>query len=257
MKHKNTSWLLVAALAILGAQASWAADVVSSNIVGYNKIALNSGYNLLGTQFRLVGGTEGALAEVFDAKELPGLDENGDFQAEVRLWTGTGYRVYGWAGFLGDDEDSAPLNYKWLNQDYEATEISAPAGTAFWVKTTDSADVVSSGEVPEEDTKTVALSTGLNMVANPFPESISIQTIQSDDLPGLDENGDFTAELRIWTGTGYKTYGWSGFLGDDEDSAPLNYSWLNQDYEKANETIAIGTGFWIKTAEPANITFTK
>ena len=98
------------------------------------------------------------------------------------------------------------------------------------------------------------------MIANPFPEAIHIQNIQSSDLPGIDPTTyDFHTEIRIWNGGGYDTYGWS----DADDGTDINWEesnskWLDQKQENiVDVTIGIGEGFWIKTDAPGKITFTK
>ena len=239
---------------------AWGAEVVSSNIVGYNKLTLQAGYNLLGNNWNLVGGGDGLITEVLDTKEVSGLDDEGLFTSQLQLWTGRGYTYYGWAGFVGDDPDSAPYNYKWLDQStLEPVDIDAPKGTAFWIKTDSSADVVFSGEVATEDTISAQVSSGYNLLANPFPETISIQQIQSTNLSGLDDEGQFTSQLQLWTGRGYTYYGWAGFVGDDPDSAPYNYKWLDMSTLEpvTDVTLDIGKGFWIQTGSAADITFTK
>ena len=227
--------------------------------MGYNKVTLQSGYNLLGNNWNLVGGEDGLITDVLDATAVSGLDDNGDFTSQIQLWSGSGYSIYGWSGYLGDDAESAPYNYKWLNKStLEPVNIDAPKGTAFWIKTASPSSVVFSGEVASEDTLTASVSAGYNLLANPFPETISIQQIQSEDLSGLDDNGDFTSQIQLWTGSGYTIYGWSGYLGDDAESAPYNYKWLNKStLEPATENLEIGKGFWIQTGSSATIKFTK
>ena len=251
MKHKNTSWLLVAALAILGAQASWAADVVSSNIVGYNKVTLTSGYNMLGANWKLVGGQSPAMAQVMDASDLPAMDlDSLSFNAQLLCWDGAGYAFYGWSGEVGDED----LDNQWLDDQYEIADIPAANGTGFWIDTSESATVIFSGEVPAEDAVTVNVSAGYNLIANPFPETISIQKITSTDLPAMDlDSLAFNAQLLTWNGSGYSFYGWAGEVGDEA----LDNKWLDDQYEEATATLDIGKGCWIQTSAPGTVTFTK
>ena len=77
--------------------------------MGYTKLSLSDGFNMIGSQFLNVGGTTKTINEFFDTttgnNTLPGLDENGAFQTTLRVWTGTGYAYYGWL-----DEDDGTAN---------------------------------------------------------------------------------------------------------------------------------------------------
>ena len=112
---------------------AWAAEVVSSNVVGYNKVTLTSGYNMLGSNFKLVGGENGTLTEVLDATALDGLDvDSGEFSAEILIWDGVGYDTYGWAGVVGD----ASMDNKWVDEgSWDAVDnVFLEIGKGCWIK---------------------------------------------------------------------------------------------------------------------------
>ena len=227
--------------------------------MGYNKVTLQNGLNLVGNNWKLVGGSIASMTDVLDASTLSGMDlQTGDFPTQIQTWTGSGYETYGWTGYFGDDAESAPYNYKWLDQDSNIANITTKNGMAFWLNTKEIGTVTFSGEVSSNNTETVTIEIGLNMLANPYPETVSIQTIQAPNLPGMDlSTGDFPTQLQIWTGSGYRTYGWTGYFGDDPESAPYNYKWLDEDSNIATEQLSIGAGFWISTTQSGSVTFTK
>ena len=230
---------------------AWGAEVVSSNIVGYNKVTLTSGYNLLGANWNLVGGQDGSLTEVMDATKLPGLDVDTEkFGATVQVWNGAGYTSYGWSGEVGD----ADLDNTWLTLSWDAANVDAAKGTAFWLNSTTASEVTFSGEVASEDSITVDVAAGYNLIANPFPETISIQDIDAASLSPLNVDTEkFGATIQIWNGSGYSTYGWSGEVGD----ADLNNKWLTLSWDVATATIDIGTGFWINSDKAGTVVFSK
>ena len=222
--------------------------------MGYNKVSLQAGYNLLGQNWDLVGGSDGLVTDVLDATNLSGVDmDTGDFTSQIQIWEGDGYAIYGWAGDIGD----AYYNNKWLDEStLEPVSLPAPKGTAFWIKAGTTADVCFSGEVATNATYSISVGAGYNMLANPFPETISIQQIQSDNLSGVDmDTGDFTSQIQIWEGDGYAIYGWAGDIGD----AYYNNKWLDESTLEpvTDVNLDIGTGFWIKTGSNADIVFTK
>ena len=239
--------------------------MVSSNIVGYNKVTLSAGFNLIGSQFLNIGQGTQDINEFANNNTLPGLDDEYEFQSTLRVWNGVGYTTYGWYadGDGSDPEMDWPeADAKWIvNDQSDIAEVDMPAGQGYWIYTPTQATVTFSGEVPEGETKTIDVAKGFNLVANPFPEEIDIQTIQPD-LPGLDANFEFQTTLRVWNGVGYTTYGW---YADGDGSNPemdwpeADAKWiLNDQSDIADVKIPIGAGFWIYTPTAAgSVTFTK
>jgi hypothetical protein len=267
---------LLAILAAIG--PAWGAEVVSSNIVGYEKVTLTAGLNLIGSQFVLVGGDTATMNELTTSMEgQSGYDDDSyDPTTELRIWTGSGYAQYGWTGDLLTDSpalaeemgvDDHSFDNQWLNGDYEIAEDEMDVGKGFWIKAKTAGTVVMSGEVPNSDTITVSLSPGLNLVSYPWPMAADMQKIQVSGQTGYDDDSyDPTTELRVWTGSGYAQYGWSGNLLEESPSLAdemgvtdhsLDNKWLNGDYEVESKTIDYGKGFWIKAPNSGSVTFSK
>ena len=243
---------------------AWAAEVVSSNVVGYEKINLSAGYNMIGVQFAAVGGNSLGISSVGTLNsEMPGFDEDGFYAAEMRIWDGNGYNTYGWSGSSGTDilEDSSMDNL-WL--DYttmEPVEDEAVAGSGFWIKADQAGTMTISGEVPSATSVTIPLAAGYNMVANPYPGSVNISEfgVLDSKMAGFDADGFYATEMRVWDGNGYDTYGWSGSSGTDilEDST-LDNLWLDYTTMEPTDTaLPFGTAVWIKAGEAGSITFTS
>ena len=234
---------------------AWGAEVVSSNIVGYHKLDLSAGLNLIGSQFLSVGGEDKDIQElIVDDGGLAGLDENLLPQTELRVWTGTGYRTYGWDP---DGDPSVPgSDHKWVDGDLNVVTVDVPAGFSAWISSPSVKTVTFAGEVVDGDTATQTIAGGLALLASPFPEATNLQSIQLDNsFPGLDENLLPQTELRVWTGTGYRTYGWDP---DGDPSVPgSDHKWVDGDLNVVNVSIPMGNGFWIKSASGGTVTFSK
>jgi hypothetical protein len=98
----------------------------------------------------------------------------------------------------------------------------------------------------------VTINRELTLVANPLPSAISIQNIKpSASIPGLDDEYEFQTTILVWTGTGYRTYGWyaDGDGSDPEVDWPeANAKWITNDQsEIADTTISAGAAFWFRT----------
>ena len=256
---------------------AWGAEVVSSNIVGYTKVGLQSGLNLIGSQFVLVGGSVAGMNDFVVAEGQDGFDdESFDAATTLKIWVGDGYIDYGWtgefsknnptlAGELGIDDES--YDNKWLNDDYEVADENLQIGTGFWIKAGKEGTVLLSGEVPGDDPVTQNIVAGLNMVSYPWPMAVDLQKIQVSGQTGFDdESFDATTTIKVWAGDGYYDYGWTGNfltesptlageLGVDDES--YNNKWLNDDYEIETEPLEIGKGFWIKASASGTVTFSK
>ena len=239
-----------------------AAEVVSSNIVGYNKMTLTSGFNLVGSQFVKVGGSVQDIQDfTASGNTMPGLDADSMFQTELLVWNGQGYDTYGWLDADDGTNNEVPeWNNSWLLYDMSAlAELEMNPGQGYWIKSESAGDVTFAGEVPSEATITTEVVAGFNLLSNPFPEAIPIQNVTSADLPGLDADSMFQTELLVWNGQGYDTYGWlDADDGTNNEVPEWNNSWLLYDMSaQADVTIGIGKGFWIKPSQAASVTFTK
>ena len=114
--------------------------MVSSNIVGYQKLTLSAGYTIVGSQFLNVGGTTKDIQELVANGEntLPGIDEQTyEFHANLRVWDGVGYDTYGWSDADdGDSIDWSESNSKWLDQKQEnIVNVTIGIGKGFWIYT--------------------------------------------------------------------------------------------------------------------------
>ena len=239
-----------------------AADVVSSNIVGYEKINLAAGSTLVGVQFSEVGGEALSLAKVgtLPASDA-GITEDGDFVTTLKCWTGNGYVTYGWSGTAGTDLlDNPELDNQWLDADLAPADEDADTSTGFWVKAPKASTLTISGEVSTDASIAVSLSAGANIVANPYPVATKISDFGKLDasFAGITEDGDFVTTLKYWTGNGYVTYGWSGTAGTDLlDNPALDNKWLDADLATVDEEIPCGTAVWIKAEKAGTLTFTS
>ena len=219
---------------------------------------------MLGSSFVQVGSGEALdINEAIKNNGLPGLNEAMDyFATTIRLWTGTGYRTYGYI-----TAEEAELNEwpeaanKWLLGDMtDIAAVPVPAGDGFWVQTTGTGSVTLIGQVPAEAETAVNIIPGLNLVSCPYAKDINIQDVKVNGLPGLNEAMDyFATTIRLWTGTGYRTY---GYITAEEAIAnewpEAANKWLLGDMtDIADVTIPAGAGFWIQTTGTGSVTFTK
>ena len=255
--------LLAIALAATLAPA-WGADVISSNVVGYNKITLQPGYNAISAQFVPVGANAVTdVLDVMDATVLPTIDidtETGEGYARLETWTpGSGYSTYEWTGSgVAEAWEWDGIDNKWMTVGCgEVAEVSISQGEGFWLwldptEVSSPVSLTIAGQVSTNENVVVPLVAGYNLVANPFPVEIDIQSLAFSNLPTIDidtETGEGYARLETWTpGSGYSTYEWTGTgVAEAWDWDGIDNKWMTVGCGEIAEdvTIGVGKGFWL------------
>ena len=236
--------------------------------MGYTKLTLYPGMNMIGGLFQKVG-TGAALSlngqfadDVTVSKSGSGAD-NADtiltFDASSQGYESTYYFYY-------DEEDDEEYNNKWYStsDNAEPTRDTLAGGAAGWYRYrgTSSVQITMAGEVPTNENYSVTLYLGMNFVANPYPCKIplngtafSVEGITSGS--GAD-NADtiltFDAATQNYADTYY-------FYYDEEDDEDYNNKWYStsDNAEPTQDTIDPGAGFWYRHrgTGTATLTFAK
>ena len=239
---------LVTAFALCAAISAMAVE--SENIVGYNTITLKPGFNMIGVQFQVVGGTAAsdiAVDDFISKDNLTGgapdtgdniyVFSNGDYLPTYYLWDdGAGNKS--WWDF--SDNPTAPLKN----------------GDALWFYSRAVADVtaVAAGQIAAANTDVSIKAGSFNMLCNPFPVTININDMAnwsaiSGAIGGAPDTGD---NVYVFTNGDYlPTY----YLWDDGAG---NKSWWDFS-DNATVDFAPAQGFWYysRAASDYSISFTK
>ena len=206
-----------------------AAEVVSSNIVGYQKVTLQEGFNFVAPQFNIVGGGDLDLQSI----KLDVSDDEATGNDNIQILDADGNPVaqYYWypAAWFGGTKSG------WVDGDTGGlADVTVANGLAVLVEGTSDCTVTVAGEVPTTDAETTTVE-GFNFVGNSSPSAINIQDLQidvadadatgNDNIQILDANGNPVAQYywypAAWFG-GTKS-GWvDGDTGDlaDVELAP-------------------------------------
>ena len=259
---------------------AWAADVVSSNIVGYNKVTLtpataNSvGYTIVGVSFQEVGGDSldinDILGEEFKQNLVGGYGTTDS--DTIQVWNGTGYTFYyfsadDWSEEAGDGAVDAHQNSKWLTLGDEVANVSFQPGDAVWfcrAKGAGAINGVMSGEVPTEE-RTVSIPAGTYaMISSATPQALNLNDCGIDWAAEGVMGGYGTTDadtIQLWNGTGYTFYyfsadDWSEEAGDGTVDAYKNSKWLTLSDEPVATPINLCAGFWFKRNGSTDLTLT-
>lgn len=176
---KKISAILLGTLIISSAALAQTNQVLSQNAVGYVKVELAKGFNMIQNQFEPLG------APIAISNTFAGLPNS----SRVHFWNGTAYvtisRTIGGWGAAGSN--------------------TLARGQGLWVQIPQTAvsnnyTVFMSGEVPDDATTVVGTMAGFNLVGVPYPVSTKFgQTPFATVAPN-------SSRLHVWNGTAYNTY---------------------------------------------------
>ena len=209
------------------------AEVESSNTVGYQKIQLTVGFNMISPAFNEIGGNIKAIKNIFEEKTGWTAGEADSEADYIYIWHNGGYA---YTYFVSSDADGA-----WANgeESFSETEDQLPENVGFWLYNRGSARTVTlAGEVPTEDA-VISIIPGFTMVSNPFAAPIPVKSIAATSGEFVAGEADSEADyIYIWRNGGYDaTY----FVSSDADGA-----WANgeESFSETEDTIAPGEAFW-------------
>ena len=213
------------------------AEVTSSNTVGYQKVQLTPGFNMISPAFNEIGGDIKAIKNIFQEKTgwvAADTDAEADY---IYIWHNGGYA---YTYFVSTDADE---NGAWANGEdsYTETDDQLPENVGFWLYNRGSARTVNlAGEVPTDDA-VISIIPGFTMVSNPFAAPIPVKSIvaTSGEFVGADTDAE-ADYIYIWRNGGYDT---TYFVSTDADE---NGAWANGEdsYTETEDTIAPGEAFW-------------
>ena len=259
------------ALALAASVApAWAAEVVSSNIVGYSKLNLANGYTMVGSAFLTVGGGTTVSIQDIKASGLVGFDWDNFEPGDTLMFWDASQQMYPTTLYYTGDVQTETMTGmgvnagEWFDMDTFATAaIELDNGDAFWILgSTANATVTLMGEVPT-NAPSVTLVSGYNMVANPYPKAAGINDIISTSgLVGFDwDNFEPGDTLMIWDAAQQMYPITLYYTGDTQtqtmtDMGVTAGEWFDMDtFSTAATEIPIGGAFWIITDNGGTLTF--
>ena len=223
---------------VTGTCPAWAAEVVSSNIVGYNKVTVPAGMTILGQQFVAVGG------EVQDIQEIKGEGLADGGMDYLLIWDGSAYSDYYY--YTEADDINGDGTAAWGNLDWEPVNVEIAPGTGMWMNTQDASTVIFAGQVGSETE--VSVTAGLNLVTQTLPMDIELQDVKGEGL--ADGGMDY---ILIWDGSAYADYYY--YTEADDINGDGTAAWGNLDWEPVEVTLKAGNGFWFSAQNDGKLIF--
>ena len=248
---KKTLIAIALAAAVVPA---WGEAVVSSNIVGYEKIEVPvNKMDIVGVQFQGVG------TNVVDIQSITVEEWDGYGSDWIKIYNPTSYTyttAYYWGDDMGgvSDEDGNELGPGWGDVDQIAINMSLQSGQAIWTQSEAGGKFVVSGEVTTDNAVEVPVNK-MTLVANPLPMTISLQDIRVNGWDGY--GSDWIKIYNPATYTYTTAYYWGDDMGgvSDEDGNELGPGWGDVDQIAIEADIEVGQGFWVQSEAGGSLIF--
>jgi len=224
--------------------------VVSSNVVGYQKLSIPAnGYALLANPFTVVG-SDGETFPINDMfSDDVGKSTEGRTAAQgdrVQVWDSSGqtYSTYFMSSFVHAWAGTNPR---------QAAADSFDSGAGYWYQNRGASafELTVAGEVAT-NAVTVTLVPGYTLVCNPFPADLPLNS-ESIDWVGAGATAGRTAaqgdRIQVWDidGQTYTTYFLSSFVNAWAGSNPR---------QATTDAIPAGKAFWYQNRSNSEITIT-
>ena len=264
---KSKQLVAMAALALLVALPARAAEVVSSNIVGYEKITVPvNAQNIIGIQFQNVG-VNGALAlqDIVPEKGENGEGYSGEGVDWIKIYNPATSRyttAYYWGveaegGVYESADAEEALGPGWGDENQNVMDVDLLAGQGVWTQAEAGGKLIVAGEVTAGNTVTVPAN-AMTLVANPLPMLVSLQLIVPTGYSG--EGVDWIKIYNPATSRYVTAYYWGveaegGVYESADAEDPLGPGWGDENQTVINVDIAVGQGFWTQAEDGGTLTF--
>ena len=237
----------LALVAALGASPAWAAEVVSVNTVGYQKVELQPGFNFVAPQFIAVGGGTISIQDI----HLDVADEDVSYVDNIQILDEGGATIASYSWWPKADTVSG-LKSGWVDGDTgDLADVMLDNGVSVLIEANDYSTVTIAGEVSTNDASVTSVA-GFNWVGNPTPVAINIQDIQIDVA---DADVSYVDNIQILDAGGATIASYSWWPKGDTVSG-LKSGWVDGDTsDLADVTLEPGQGVLLETQD-AGITIT-
>lgn len=244
MKTKTFTTL---ALALAFSGCAWAEDVYSSNIVGYQKVALQPGFNFVAPQFVAIGGDSIDLQSI----RLNVADEDVSYVDNIQVLDDGGSTIVSYVWVPAADTASGEKSGCVDNDTGDLAEVEVNNGQSILIEANDESTVTISGEVPTT-TASVTSVAGFNWIGNSSAVPIDIQDIQID-IP--DEDVTYVENIQILDDGGATIVSYVWLPAADTASGEKS-GWVDNDTgDLAEVTLSPGQGVLLETQD-AGVTIT-
>ena len=245
---------LMFAAAVVAAGVAMA-EIESSNVVGYQNIAINPGFNMIAFNFQPMDNDkdEISIQDFVDnkadlvANTAPGTSD------QIQVWDGTKFSTYFYRMYKSNNPGKFTLGPAWVSTDAATvpTTDTVKRGFGVWFArpTTSTAGTITVLGAVNAASKTHDILAGFNMISSAFPCDFKLNEGPIDwaacgavanTAPGTSD------QIQVWDGAKFTTYFYRMYKSNNPGKFTLGPAWVSTDAATAptTDTIPAGKGFW-------------
>ncbi len=234
--------------------AAASAFAVESNVVGYQTISINPGFNMIAFNFQPLDGTENVSIQDF-------ISNKGDLVAgsaagnsdQIQVWDGSKFSIY----FYKAKKTTMPGKFMegpaWVSLASASTPTTdtVPRGSGVWFArpSTESAGAITVSGAINAASKTHDIAAGFNMISSAFPVAMPLNNGPIDWAACGAVAGSAAGnsdQIQVWDGSQFTIY----FYKAKKTTMPGKFmegpAWvsLSAASTPTTDSIPAGKGFW-------------
>ena len=243
---------LIAFAAVAACGAAFAVE--SSNVVGYQSIAINPGFNMIAFNFQPVDGTEDISIQDF-------VNNKGDLVSgtapatsdQIQVWDGTKFSIYFYRAYKATNPNKFTLGPAWVSTEALGTPttntVKRGSGVWFARPTTETAGSITVSGAINAASKTHDIAAGFNMINSAFPVDMALNNGSIDwaTCGAIAGSAPATSDqIQVWDGSKFSIYFYRAYKATNPNKFTLGPAWVSTDAlgTPTADTSPAGKGFW-------------
>ena len=228
--------------------------IESSNVVGYQDITINPGFNMIAFNFQPIDGSENISIQSFVGNKSDLVAGTGAANSDqIQVWDGSAFTVYFYRQYKSTNPNKFTLGPAWVKNGAitAPTTDTIPRGSGVWFArpTTSAAGVIKVSGAVNAAPKTHDIAAGFNMISSAFPATFALNNgpidwVKCGAVAGTAAgNSD---RIQVWDGSAFTTYFYRAYKSTNPNKFTLGPAWVKNGAITAptTDTIPAGKGFW-------------
>ena len=251
-------------LMILGAAVLSGAVVFgieSSNVVGYQDITINPGFNMIAFNFQPIDGSENISIQSFVGNKSDLVAGTGAANSDqIQVWDGSAFTVYFYRQYKSTNPNKFTLGPAWVKNGAitAPTTDTIPRGSGVWFArpTTSAAGVIKVSGAVNAAPKTHDIAAGFNMISSAFPATFALNNGPIDWVKCGAVSGTAQAnsdQIQVWDGSKFDIYFYRQYKSTNPNKFTLGPAWVKVGAigTPTTDTVTRGSGVWFARPETA------
>ena len=243
---------LMFGLAIAAVGSAFAVE--SSNVVGYQNIAINPGFNMIAFNFQPLDGTENiSIQDFVQNKDVLVAGTGAGTSDQIQVWDGSKFSVYFYKAYKASNPGKFTYGPAWVSTTAASTPTTdtITRGSGVWFArptTSEAGSITVSGSI-NATAKTHDIAAGFNMISSAFPTDMALNNGPIDWVTcgAVAGTGAGTSDqIQVWDGSKFSVYFYKAYKASNPGKFTYGPAWVSTTAASTptTDTIPAGKGFW-------------